>query len=158
LNSGPVLRWLAVGIVALSLAYVPQYLIQASGKPSHTALAHLGQLPVYLLLAWVGITLGGAVGAAIAWALRGMLELGVMLWLAGRRMPSREGRLKRLVASFVVAIGILVGMVFLPDSGPGMLMGSVLILLMLPLIWFFLLGKAERELILGVIAGVLKRS
>ena len=157
-NSGPVLRWLAVGIVALSLAYVPQFLIQASGKPAHTALAHLSELPVYILLAWVGISLGGVVGAAIAWAIRGMLDLGIMVYLARRRMPGMEGRMTRLVLSFAGALSVLIGMVFLPDSGMGMLLGSVLIILLVPLVWVFLLGTEEKALIGGIIARVLKRA
>jgi hypothetical protein len=38
-----------------------------------------------------------------------------------------------------------------------MLFGSVLIVLLVPLAWLFLLGKAEKELIVGVVARVLKR-
>ncbi len=157
-NSGPVLRWLSVGIVALSLAYVPQFLVQASGKPSHTALAHLGQLPVYILLAWAGITLGGVTGAAMAWALRGGIELAVMLALARRRLPGMAGRMGRLVASFAGAVGILLGMVFLPDSGGGMALGAVLIGLQLALAWFFLIGRAEKELLYGVRNRLFKRA
>ncbi|MFP4357966.1 MAG: flippase [Puniceicoccaceae bacterium] len=150
-NSGPVLRWLSVGIVALSLAYVPQFLVQASGKPSHTALAHLGQLPVYVLLAWAGIALGGVTGAAIAWALRGAIELAVMLVLARRRLPGMAGRMGRLVLSFSAAIGMLLAMVFLPDTGGGMALGSVLIGIQLVLAWCFLIGRAEKELLGGVL-------
>lgn len=149
MNSGPVLRWLAVGIVALSLAYVPQFLIQAAGKPSHTALAHLGELPVYILLAWVGISLGGVVGAAMAWAVRGVLDLGIMMVLARRRMPEMAGRMSRLVTSILAALVILVAMVFLPDSGTGMLCGLAVLTAGTILAWFVLLGESERNLIVG---------
>lgn len=147
-NSGPVLRWLAVGIVALSLAYVPQFLVQASGKPSHTALAHLGELPVYLLLAWVGISLGGVVGAAVAWALRGALDLVVMLFLARRRMPAMGGRMGRLGLSFASVFLLLGGSVLLPDSGAGMAVGSVLIAAFAVAGWRFLLGPGEKGMLI----------
>jgi len=157
LNSGPVLRWLAVGIVALSLAYVPQFLIQAAGKPSHTALAHLGELPVYILLAWVGIEMGGVVGAAIAWAARGTLDLGVMMALARRRMPGMASRTGRLVGPIFGALGVLVGMVFLPDSGAGMLLGSGAIVVGTLVAWRFLLGSAERQLVWAILSSARKR-
>lgn len=156
-NSGPVLRWLAVGIVALSLAYVPQFLVQASGKPSYTAIAHLGELPIYIALAYVGISLGGVVGAAIAWTARGVLEFGIMLWLAQRRMPGTSQYGSRLVVCFGITIGVLILMVFLPDNHQGMLFGAGLIVVFLPIIWFFLLGKQERALIAGIVNRVLKR-
>ncbi len=157
LNSGPVLRWLAVGIVALSLAYVPQFLIQASGKPSYTGLAHLSELPLYVLLVWLGIEWGGVVGAAIAWALRGGLDLAVMMLLARKRIPDIKGSLRKLVVSFFAVFAVLAGAVFLPDDGSGMLAGSVLILFCVVSGWLFLLGREEKELLLGILRRVLSR-
>lgn len=155
-NSGPVIRWLSVGIVALSLAYVPQFLIQASGKPSQTALAHLGELPVYIFLAWVGIELGGVVGAAIAWAARGTLDLGIMLALARRRMPGLAGRGLRMHGSILATLICLTGMVFLPDSAAGMLVGAGVIIAGAVIAWQFLFGRMEKELVLTVVGRVLK--
>lgn len=149
-NSGPVLRWLAVGIVALSLAYVPQFLVQASGKPSHTALVHLGELPVYLLLVWTGITLGGVVGAAVAWAARGLIDLSVMLVLACRRLPAMASRMRRIGISFAATFLVLGAMVFLPDDGTGMAVGSVILACFVPTAWFGLLGAREKELLGGL--------
>jgi hypothetical protein len=114
-------------------------------------------LPVYILLAWVGIEMGGVVGAAIAWAARGTLDLGVMMALARRRMPGMAGRTGRLVGPIFGALGVLVGMVFLPDSGSGMLLGSVVIFVGTLVAWRFLLGSAERQLVWGILATARKR-
>ena len=137
---------------------MPQFLIQAAGKPSHTALAHLSELPLYILLAWVGIELGGVVGAAIAWAIRGIIDLIIMMILARRQMPGMAGRTAKLFMAFAVAIGGLAGMVFLPDSLAGMMGGSALIVAVLPVAWWLLLGASEKELIMGIIGRVLKRT
>ncbi len=156
-NSGPVLRWLSVGIVALSLAYVPQFLIQASGKPSHTGLAHLCELPVYVLLAWFGIQWGGVVGAAVAWTARGLIDLCLMLVLARRRMPDAAGMTARLVPAVAAAVVVLCGATFLPDSAVGMGAGAMLILVAVTAGWCVLLGPAEKELLLGTATRLLGR-
>ena len=49
---------------------IPYAVVQADGRPDLTALAHLTELPLYLLAAWLLIGAYGAKGAAIAWTLR----------------------------------------------------------------------------------------
>ena len=67
-HSTRVLQWLAVGVLANSLAFVPFSFIQGIGRPDLTAKLHLLELPVYLAILFWLIHPFGIVGAAIAWS------------------------------------------------------------------------------------------
>ena len=143
-SSGPVLQWLALGIVFLSLGYLPQYLLQASGKPSWPALALLAEAPVYFLLASTGILLGGALGAAVAWAVRSFLHLGIQYGLALRRLPELRAEGQSFHAALAAAAALLLLLMAFPDSMTGRL-GGVLVLAAAAVgSWRLLMTAGER--------------
>ena len=81
----PVVVVLCVGIWINSLAMLPYTLLHARGNPRLTALFHLAELLVYLLLLWWLSSWLGLLGAALAWVARVLLDL-VLLQLAARRL------------------------------------------------------------------------
>ena len=81
----PVVVVLCVGIWINSLAMLPYTLLHARGNPRLTALFHLAELLVYLLLLWWLSSWLGLLGAALAWVARVLLDL-VLLQLAVRRL------------------------------------------------------------------------
>ncbi len=83
--SAPVLRLLAVGLLANALAYVPAALIQAQGRPDVPAKFHLVELPIHLLVLWLLIGQWGIAGAAAAWSLRMLLDA-VLLFSAAHAL------------------------------------------------------------------------
>ncbi|RAI60310.1 oligosaccharide flippase family protein [Roseicella frigidaeris] len=96
-GGGQVLRILGAGIFFSCLAFVPAALIDAIGRPDVTARFALLQALLYLplaalLLRWIGIE-----GAAIAWALRCLVDALGKLWLAGRLYPA----VRRAVATLL---------------------------------------------------------
>ena len=150
-NSGPVLRLLALGIFSLALAYVPQFLVQASGKPSATARIHLIQFPIYLVLAWIGPRLGGAPGAALAWALRAAVERILMLRLARRRVPTLSSAAVRTGWIWLCLFLILAAILALPDTLPATAAGLAFVALWIPLYWWFILTPQARVEVLGIL-------
>jgi O-antigen/teichoic acid export membrane protein len=85
-HSTVVLQILLIGIVANCAAQVPYALIQASGRADLTARIHLIEIPVYVCLGYFMIKTLGIKGAAIVWSLRLVLESGVLLAIARRRL------------------------------------------------------------------------
>jgi len=148
-TSGTILRWLSLGVLFLSLAYVPLYMIQASGRPRLPALLHLMELPLYIGLAIFGVTHGGAIGIAMAWALRAAIDLVLMLRLATLRLPALRHELAPLLGRIALASAFLLALVLLPDPDTFPVAGIPLCLAAAALVWFVLLGAQERRLILS---------
>lgn len=86
--ASPVARWLAVGVLANGLVRVPFVFLQACGRPDLPARAHLAELVPYLCLLWLACQWGGAVGAAVAWTIRIVVDGLVLSAFAARLSPS----------------------------------------------------------------------
>jgi len=74
-NALPIVLILSIGIWLNSMASVPYTLIHAMGNPKITALFHLAELVLYILILWWLTSRYGLVGAAIAWVGRVALDL-----------------------------------------------------------------------------------
>jgi O-antigen/teichoic acid export membrane protein len=82
-GSASILRILAIGVFANSLANIPYTLLQASGRPDLTAKLHLIELPCYLTVLYGATRMRGIEGAAIAWSCRLCAEAGILFCLTG---------------------------------------------------------------------------
>jgi O-antigen/teichoic acid export membrane protein len=120
-RSTAILRILAIGVFANSLANIPFALLQASGRPDLTAKLHLVELPVYLGLLYAAIRMRGMEGAALAWTFRLCAEAAILFGLAtlavGRPVAPRLAitilaGAAVLLAACVIA-GLLVKILFL---------------------------------------------
>jgi O-antigen/teichoic acid export membrane protein len=89
-NSFRVLQWLAVGVFINSLALVPFNLLQGIGRPDLTAILHLVELPVYLVLLWMLIRGRGIEGAAIAWSSRIAIDSLLLFGIARKILPGKN--------------------------------------------------------------------
>jgi O-antigen/teichoic acid export membrane protein len=147
-ESGMILRWLTLGITLLSLAYIPRFLIQASGKPALTAILCLCEVPLYLGLAFYGFAYGGATGVAMAWTLRCLVHMVSLYSFATPRLPGFAAQWKGLLPRLLICLALLAGLVFLPDPA-GMPWTYLPIPPAIGLgVWFVLFHREERELIL----------
>jgi len=114
-NGSAVLRWLAAGIFANCLAQLPYALLQSAGRPDIPAKLQLVELPVYVVGLVLLVRTFGVRGAAIAWALRLIVEAFLLFLLAHRLLPHKPGFLLRL--STAVAAGYMaICAVTLPES------------------------------------------
>lgn len=82
-KSSAVAAVLAVGILFNSMAQVPHAFIQASGDSRSTALIHVVESVLYVPALFILMHMYGILGAAMAWALRALLDLAL---LHGRAM------------------------------------------------------------------------
>ncbi|MBK6322120.1 MAG: flippase [Burkholderiales bacterium] len=81
----PVVLVLCIGIWINSLASIPFILIQAKGNPRVTAVFHVVELGLYLVVLWALTSRWGLLGAALAWLVRVTLDW-VLLRFAVRRL------------------------------------------------------------------------
>lgn len=82
-KSSTVASVLAVGILFNSMAQIPHALIQAAGDARSTALIHIVESILYVPALFLLVQLYGILGAALAWALRALIDLAL---LHGRAM------------------------------------------------------------------------
>ncbi|MEN8250052.1 MAG: flippase [Bacteroidota bacterium] len=146
-NSTRVLQWIAVGVLINSLAHVPVALIQGAGRPDITAKLHLIELPVYLLLLWQLVHLYGVEGAAVAWTVRVTLDTVLMFFMSRRYLPVSTMFLKKKALALCVALLVLFIAAGIGDLSVKVIYFSGVILLLIPLFWFFLFTKEDKTFI-----------
>lgn len=74
LQAAIVFQLLAAGLFVNTLSRIPYNLIQASGDSRSTAIIHLVELPIYLMVLFLLLKFFGLPGAAIAWMLRMVID------------------------------------------------------------------------------------
>lgn len=143
-NGSSVLRWLAVGIFANCLAQSPYVLLQSAGRPDIPAKLQLVELPVYVVAMVLLVRTFGVKGAAIAWALRLIIEAFLLFLLSHRLLPHKPGFLLRLSTA---AVGGYLAIYAVTLPGSVVIRIGVLILSMLifgTVTWRLGLEREER--------------
>ena len=92
-----VLQILSVGMFFSCVAFAPNSLIDAIGRPDATALFALAQAVVFLPLAALLLTWQGIEGAAAAWALRCAVDCAGKFFLAARLYPAAAEAVRQVV-------------------------------------------------------------
>ena len=145
--SAPVLRWLAVGIFANSVAQAPFAMLQGTGRPDLTAKLHLVELPLYIA-ALAALAHGyGIVGVAIAWTLRVTVDAAAMLVLANQRI---EGLAKHVEPTLLVgaaSLGVLVAACYVDGLASRLVFLSAAIVVFAAVGWTRMMLPAERAYI-----------
>jgi O-antigen/teichoic acid export membrane protein len=81
-NSFLILIFLTLGVSVNSVAWIPFTLIQSLGRPDVTAKLHFIELPLYIGMLTTLALRFGLLGAAIAWALRNLVDMIALFYLA----------------------------------------------------------------------------
>lgn len=81
---------MAVGVLFNGVASVPFAAIQAAGDARSTAILHISELLIYIPLLFVGITMHGLVGAAMAWSARTGIDLIALLIIYNKKFSEKE--------------------------------------------------------------------
>ena len=146
-DSAPVLKWLAVGVFANSLAQAPFAMLQGTGRPDITAKLHLAELPLYVAgLAWVTHT-HGIVGVAIAWTVRVTLDAVVLFVFANRRIEGLTRRTEGTMITAACALAVLVGACFVEGVLFKVAALGILGVSFAVLAWLRILHPNERALV-----------
>jgi O-antigen/teichoic acid export membrane protein len=145
-KSGPVLRWLAIGVLVNSVGHLPYTLLQAANRPDITAKLHIVELPFYVglvscLIRWYGIE-----GAAIAWTARLVFDTAGYWVAAILLLPEAAETARRAGAAMVAVLVVITMSVYLPA---GLVAKTVFVSLALSLGgfcgWLYLLTAEEKE-------------
>jgi len=93
-QSAPVLQVMAWGMLATCMATIPFTVIQSAGRARLTAFLQLAEFPVFLAVLFALVAKYGLVGAALAWALRNIVDAALLFHFAGgilRRLSPERG-------------------------------------------------------------------
>ncbi len=143
-HSEPVLQWLAVGVLVNSLARVPSALVQGSGRPDITAKLHLIELPLYLATLWWLINAYGIGGAAVAWAMRVVVDAVALFAVTRWLLPATAKTICRIAVTLGAALLCLgLGTLTAGIIVKGLFLTGVMIVFV-PVAWFFILSADER--------------
>src|SRR5262249_31106899 len=93
-NATTAFQLLAVGMLLNGLSQVPATLLDGVGRPDLRAKVFLGYVWVYVVVTWLLIAHMGIVGAGLAWALRGAIELVCFTAVASRALRFRADGLR----------------------------------------------------------------
>jgi O-antigen/teichoic acid export membrane protein len=148
-HSTRVLQWLAVGVLANSLALVPFSFVQGIGRPDLTAKLHLLELPIYLgILFWL-IHADGIEGAAIAWTARSVVDA-LALFIMGRRFLSPSSPMALKTRLLLASAGATLFLAILPQDlvlKAAFLLAAILSFVFVT--WFLILTPEERSMAQG---------
>jgi O-antigen/teichoic acid export membrane protein len=115
-EGGMVLRILAAGIFFSCLAYAPNALLEAIGRPDVTAKFMMVQVAAFLPLSVLMLWGFGIQGAALAWALRALTDGAGKLFLAARTYPAAAAPARTLVAPLAASGLALAATVIAPEG------------------------------------------
>jgi O-antigen/teichoic acid export membrane protein len=84
--AAPVAQILLVGAWVNSIGYIPYALLQGQGRPGVVAKFHALELVPFVAILWLCVVTLGLPGAALAWTLRTVVDVGLLLWASGYRL------------------------------------------------------------------------
>jgi O-antigen/teichoic acid export membrane protein len=152
-HASVVFHWFGIGIMMACCDIAPG-MLDAIGMPKMNALFSIGEIVCYVPLIMVLVRFSGLEGAAIAWAIRVLLDFLIRSFLATRFYPPIARA--ALKAGTVVVLGT--ALLWLPDLAPSILGKAMLCLLSIttfaPLVWFGSMSVAERSYLRGKIFGI----
>jgi O-antigen/teichoic acid export membrane protein len=153
-HSDTVLRWLALGVFMNGIVQVPFATIQAAGRADLTARIHLVELPLYVPTLWWMAHRWGIEGAAVAWMLRGGLDLAVQFVVAKRLLPvttKPAGALARTFALAGVATAALVAAALMPGLSSRVIVVVTALTVFAGLGWTHMLDSDDRSYVRGLV-------
>jgi O-antigen/teichoic acid export membrane protein len=111
-HSELVFKFLAVGVLINSLAFIPFVLVQSIGRSDVTAKLYILELPLYVASLWTAITLFGINGAACVWLMRVTLDAVALFLLARRYHPELKRNVTNTLLVSAVCMTILLAISF----------------------------------------------
>jgi O-antigen/teichoic acid export membrane protein len=108
-NGRAVMQLMAAGAFFTGLSFIPSALIQAVGRPRQVASLLLLETPCFIAALWWGVRVAGTTGAALAWSLRALVDLVVLLVLAAPCLPEGRRALRGLALPSVLTLAALAG-------------------------------------------------
>lgn len=148
-SSTPVLQLLAVAYFLNAFGIMPYSSTQAVGRPDFKAILDLVQLPVFAVLSWWLIRLGGINGAATAKVIITAIDIGSLFWFAGKlkTIPAPSAFFRSLSKSIVMSAVLVVGVAIVKEISrtTDFIVILLIILIVFYIISFWKLAMDGRE-------------
>jgi O-antigen/teichoic acid export membrane protein len=149
------LQILALAIFISSFAIFPYGLLQGVGRPDLTAIFHLLELPLHLVLVWMLVSRMGITGAAIAVTVRVLIDTALIFWACDRlRLASLRAVHARGVTKSILGLLLTSVVMFALVACGGSLtyrvaLASLLLLCYLIVQWYGSFDGRDREFLLS---------
>jgi O-antigen/teichoic acid export membrane protein len=130
-SSAAVLQLLAGGVFVNCVAQVFFMQLQAMGHTDIVARIHLGELVFYALLLWVLTQRWGAVGVALAWTIRVMVDALLLCAVTAQRMHEEVRPMCWQVLAMTLAFGVALSASAWLPSPAWRVLGPVALVLLL---------------------------
>jgi O-antigen/teichoic acid export membrane protein len=123
-HAAPVLKLLAIGVLANTLAQAPANMIQSIGNPKWMSLTHVIELPLFLLAIWYFTHKFGIIGTAFSWAGRMIVDMSILYVLASWKLVKPKFQNSGFLITLLISLTLLfVG--FLPITNQQCLIVSI---------------------------------
>jgi O-antigen/teichoic acid export membrane protein len=103
-QSTSIAKWLSIGVLVNVLAQAPYTLLISAGRARQIVRIQLGEVVLYVVLAWQLIKYLGAEGAAIAWMMRAFVDAFLLMAAAERVFEGRRRLPHRIAYPVPVAL------------------------------------------------------
>ncbi len=113
--SGPIVQWLAAGLLINSVGYVPFGAVQGMGRADLTAKLHAIEFPLYTAALFVCARSLGLVGVAMAWTFRVALDTTLLWRMAARLLNPGSRQLRSSPAFMLVLLAVLIPAAVIPS-------------------------------------------
>lgn len=144
-----VLSILAIGWLINYGAQIASNFVQSSGYANVTALFHIIELPVFLLLAWILVPAWGIVGVALAWFGRVLLDAVCLFGAALYLLPAEQRDVSYIFPLAFLSMLMIVSTALLVNLSKnywiGLLTAMLSLLTYLPIVWFLFLDDNEKD-------------
>jgi len=155
-HSSLVLKFLALGVLAVSYASIADILTKGIGRPDITAKFHLFELVPYIGLVWMLVKKFGIAGAAAAWSIRAVVDAGLMFWASSKIFPSTlpvflQARILRVVLIIFVFAGTLFLMTVVKNVFLFVMLMVVIFGIFFWSSWYYAFDELERKLLKEIV-------
>jgi len=160
-HSSETLQVLALGFVLNALSQMPANLLDAAGRPDLRAKVFLIYVLPYLAALWFCVHRFGILGAAIAWTVRGAVELLLFLLVVSRRLriplfALAENGMKKAAAACggLAAILLFLSTTVAAGFRVEVLVAVTAVVAFVAVTWRFVLDGTDRQSLLAAFGGV----
>jgi O-antigen/teichoic acid export membrane protein len=147
-HSYRVMQWLAIGVFFNSLAFVPFAFLQGIGKPDITSKLHLLEVALYVPILVLLIKQFGIEGAAIAWAIRVLID-NLLLFCSAKRQYGEKAFNASTLLFLVGTPWVLLLLLLDYSLSQKILICTLLLPATVCYVWYKMLDQYERLFIVS---------
>jgi O-antigen/teichoic acid export membrane protein len=151
-NSFHIMQIMAVAVMRNGMATIPFSLIQAAGRPDITAKLHVIEVLIYVPMLLLLIKKWCLLGAALAWLIRVVLDLLLLIYFSNRSILKRSAQnlnTDKFTAerTLVLLLVLIISPAFIKDFAIRIFASILALIAFVTISWKGLLGAKEKEFV-----------